>query len=559
MSIKAPEGYISSFIGNGKVTHCIRKGVSKTLCGKDARNVSERPGTGIACKACATRVEAMTKAPAATTDTAQSPAQQPDTPATRQARITEKVNKLIEKVRASLKAGNEEAAQEAIDEADRLMAPLPPAMRGMLRGSLMEAKQTEPDPAAVQAEETEDASAENEEPEPITTPGVHRFETTKEAYDATQTHEEIKDGDVLIIEGQGVVGVLYKAWPFAVTTEAGELHHSNGKEYEWDNGRYVTSVELAEQTARDFGFPIFREERPTPTEEAADEETPEDDQADAESGEVATRDEEPETENGDQAPETRQRNEAEHDAKIMATLVKVGAGHVNDAIRGRVTGNQKIAQVLLDMRTRIKDKDGDLDLRCHTDEAKKRSVEMYALVGDAIKAKGGDHAADLLAEMKSIQRGVQTAMTTVVVEYIRSLDASPAEFVKFERAREEFPELSPSEAVWSYYEKVGKPLPRKTRAELAREKRALAKEARRQLTAKTEDAPEESTEENNTPDEDEETKSQHDQDMTTIKRAIKLMAQITERAAKGTSEERAEIKAQLEALVSAAGEHAATL
>ncbi|RKN09635.1 hypothetical protein [Streptomyces radicis] len=556
MSIKAPEGYISSFIGNGKVTHCIRKGVSKTLCGKDARNVSERPGTGIACKACAARIEAMTEAPAATTDNAETPETQPDTPAARQARTTEAVNELIEKVRAALKAGDQEAAQEATDEADRLMAPLPPAMRGMLRGSLMEAKQTEPDPAATPAEETEDAPAENEEPEPITTPGVHRFESTKEAYDATQTHEEIKDGDVLIIEGQGVVGVLYKAWPFAVTTESGELHHSNGKEYEWDNGRYVTSVELAEQTARELGFPIFREERPAPTEEATDEETAED----AENGAVATRDEEPEGENGnaDQTPEARPQNETDTDAKIMGQLIKLGAGHVSDAIRGRVKGNKKIAGVLLDMRTRITDKDGDLDLRSATDEAKKRSAEMYGLVEKAIKDRGGDHAADLLGEMKSIKRGVQTAMTDEVVVYVRSLDTSPAEFIKFERARAEFPELSPSEAVWAYYEKVGKPLPRKTRAELAREKRALANEARRQLTAKTDEEPEQTTEENDTP-EDEETKSQHDQDMTTIKRAMKLMAQITERAAEGTTEERAEIKAQLEALASAVTENAATL
>jgi hypothetical protein len=49
------------------------------------------------------------------------------------------------------------------------------------------------------------------------------FETTTEAYTATQTDEECTTGTVLYIPSEGVVG-LADTWPVAITKEHGELH-----------------------------------------------------------------------------------------------------------------------------------------------------------------------------------------------------------------------------------------------------------------------------------------------------------------------------------------------
>lgn len=52
---------------------------------------------------------------------------------------------------------------------------------------------------------------------------LHAFETTGNAYDATQSDEQIKSGDTLIVLKERVVAVAY-TWPLAVTAQAGALH-----------------------------------------------------------------------------------------------------------------------------------------------------------------------------------------------------------------------------------------------------------------------------------------------------------------------------------------------
>ena len=52
---------------------------------------------------------------------------------------------------------------------------------------------------------------------------VHYFESTRDAYDACQCDDNIKQGDLLIIESEGVVGIA-DTWPVAITTECGDLH-----------------------------------------------------------------------------------------------------------------------------------------------------------------------------------------------------------------------------------------------------------------------------------------------------------------------------------------------
>jgi len=90
---------------------------------------------------------------------------------------------------------------------------------------------------------------------------AHRFDDTEEAYNMTQCRDDIRDGDVLIIEREGVVGFLRSAWPAALTTAHGELHRIEGDPRTIDDGRYAASVEAAEQAARELEFPLAAEQQ----------------------------------------------------------------------------------------------------------------------------------------------------------------------------------------------------------------------------------------------------------------------------------------------------------
>lgn len=52
---------------------------------------------------------------------------------------------------------------------------------------------------------------------------THKFDSTGDAYDACQCDENIKDGDILMIAREAVVGIA-GTWPVAVTVKAGVLH-----------------------------------------------------------------------------------------------------------------------------------------------------------------------------------------------------------------------------------------------------------------------------------------------------------------------------------------------
>jgi hypothetical protein len=84
-------------------------------------------------------------------------------------------------------------------------------------------------------------------------PTVHTFATSQEAYDASQTRDEIRDGDVLSVPSEQVVGVLVEAWPVAITAQRGSFHRlADGVAWEnFEQGRYCESVHVAyEQSER---------------------------------------------------------------------------------------------------------------------------------------------------------------------------------------------------------------------------------------------------------------------------------------------------------------------
>jgi hypothetical protein len=58
-------------------------------------------------------------------------------------------------------------------------------------------------------------------------PKVHIFAYgSRDAYNLTQVEDGIKDGDVLIVPSEGIVGIMVEAWPCALTSENGAFHRT---------------------------------------------------------------------------------------------------------------------------------------------------------------------------------------------------------------------------------------------------------------------------------------------------------------------------------------------
>lgn len=64
-------------------------------------------------------------------------------------------------------------------------------------------------------------------------PQVHTFSTTGVAYDASQVLDHIRNGDVLSVPDEMVVGILIEAWPCAVTDQHGQFH-TLGPDISWE-------------------------------------------------------------------------------------------------------------------------------------------------------------------------------------------------------------------------------------------------------------------------------------------------------------------------------------
>jgi hypothetical protein len=82
----------------------------------------------------------------------------------------------------------------------------------------------------------------------------HTFDSSREAYDASQCDPVIRDGDVLRVPAEGITAVLYQAWPIAINephdVQHGAFHgHPGGPDglAATDNGRYAQSVRLARE------------------------------------------------------------------------------------------------------------------------------------------------------------------------------------------------------------------------------------------------------------------------------------------------------------------------
>lgn len=107
-------------------------------------------------------------------------------------------------------------------------------------------------------------------------PKVHHFTDSSTAYDVCMSSENVKDGDVLLIASEGVIGVLTNAHPVALTEAHGELHPMvpRYKIREMNGGRFAASADLAQFTADQMGWSLLPQHRAPVADEAPADEAP---------------------------------------------------------------------------------------------------------------------------------------------------------------------------------------------------------------------------------------------------------------------------------------------
>ncbi|MFK0289522.1 hypothetical protein ACIQU6_03400 [Streptomyces sp. NPDC090442] len=191
-------------------------------------------------------------------------------------------------------------------------------------------------------------------------------------------------------------------------------------------------------------------------------------------------------------------------------LLELGAQRVKEAAIESFEKGRGVAEVQLKVRLNSRDKDGDPDINARADATRKGASRVYEAVLEGLPEEGEDPDADVIREkIGSIQTDARRAMQTLQVEYVRSLDIEPdptaddyeeqkatleEERARFANALEMFPEgatvdgepVTWSARVFDYYEKKGKALRRYTRAEEARQRRAIEKAKKAELTAAVE-------------------------------------------------------------------------
>jgi hypothetical protein len=98
---------------------------------------------------------------------------------------------------------------------------------------------------------------------------VWTFDTTGDAYDSVQCDDDIKNGDILVIPSENVVGLAW-TWPIAVTDNAGHLHSIDDKpdslevimrDAKWSDEQVRAAIAKAEEMSLklDAVFSNYRE------------------------------------------------------------------------------------------------------------------------------------------------------------------------------------------------------------------------------------------------------------------------------------------------------------
>ncbi|WP_329046883.1 hypothetical protein [Streptomyces sp. NBC_01422] len=91
---------------------------------------------------------------------------------------------------------------------------------------------------------------------PASPPVTHRFDSTGEANDAVQWDDTIADGDLIVVEPEGVVGFLELGWARAITTRRGKLEPLRVPAREVSGGRYADTYAAAAHEAHALGSAV---------------------------------------------------------------------------------------------------------------------------------------------------------------------------------------------------------------------------------------------------------------------------------------------------------------
>jgi hypothetical protein len=89
---------------------------------------------------------------------------------------------------------------------------------------------------------------------------MKEFESSGDAYDATQCDNSIQCGDFLVVKTEAIVGLAW-TWPIAVTVASGELHSivsdpAGTAAVIADTGWTPAQISAAVNKADELGFPV---------------------------------------------------------------------------------------------------------------------------------------------------------------------------------------------------------------------------------------------------------------------------------------------------------------
>lgn len=145
-----------------------------------------------------------------------------------------------------------------------------------------------------------------------------------------------------------------------------------------------------------------------------------------------------------------------------------------DGVRQQITTGRAaevVARKLQEFRMVILNSDGVPDLRTDTQEYRDRARATYELANTQL-----ERTEESAESLDKFMWAVQRVSSDVLVERLKSL--TEADFAKyFPTLVGKYPGLSPTEAVYTHYESIGRALPRKGRKQLDRERKAANKRA----------------------------------------------------------------------------------
>lgn len=177
----------------------------------------------------------------------------------------------------------------------------------------------------------------------------------------------------------------------------------------------------------------------------------------------------------------------------VADRVTAGADLIYNGVQLHVKTAQtarQAAEMLLDAQRLILTKDGVPDLKSADPKSTKARKDMYEAARAKLAEEGdADHAKALV---EKFSQSVRNQFSDVLVSYVRELDKeSAADEVKalYGKVLEAHPDMTPSEAVFTYYE-----IPRLSKRELMAENQRAKSAKLKELEAKAEEGDAEAAE-----------------------------------------------------------------